>query len=130
MWGGVVIFVAFAPNWCFSREAVYIVANQPIPIKNKPKKSLYQALWCKQFHLKCGLTRMYHHTATEGLYRLRGVKISWTLTLAWVPYKSGFVHFSICLQYKISESSVFYIFLSHEVLYHKVRKVTHRSFWK
>ena len=130
MWGGVVIFVAFAPNRCFSREAGYIAENQPILIKNKPKKSLYQALWCKQFHPKCGLTRMYHHTATEGLYRLRGVKISWTLTLAWVAYKFGFVHFSICLQYKISETSVFYIFLSHEVLYHKVRKVTHPSFWK
>ena len=53
MWGGVAIFVAFAPSWCFSsgnclssREAGYIAANQAMPIE-QAKKNLYQALWYK-----------------------------------------------------------------------------------
>ena len=43
MWGGLAIFVGFAPSLCFSREVGYIVANQPMPIK-QAKKSLYQTL--------------------------------------------------------------------------------------
>ena len=37
-------------------------------------------------------------------------KISWILTLAGVSYQFGFVSFPICLQCKISESSVFFYF--------------------
>ena len=37
MLGGVAIFVAFAPSWCFSREAGYIMANQNMPIKQAKK---------------------------------------------------------------------------------------------
>ena len=37
-------------------------------------------------------------------------KISWILTLAGVSYQFGFVSFPICLQYKISGSSVFFYF--------------------
>ena len=73
------------------------------------------------------LTRNYHHIATEYLYRLCNEKISWTPTLAGVPYQFGFVPFPIGLQCKISGSSVFSIF-SHEVLHHKVRKVTDSNF--
>ena len=60
------------------------------------------------------LTRKYHHTATESLYRPCGEKISWTSTLAGVSYQFGFVPFHICLQCKISGSLVFSNF-SHEV---------------
>ena len=73
------------------------------------------------------LTRKYHHTATESLYCLCDEKISWTPTLAGVSYQLGFVPFPICLQCKVSGSSVFSIF-SHEVLHHKVRKVTDSNF--
>ena len=66
---------------------------------------------------------MYNHTATESQYRLCGVKISWTPTLAGVSYQIGFIRFSICLQCKISGSSVFSIFFPHKVSHHKVRKV-------
>ena len=75
------------------------------------------------------LTRKYHHTAPESLYCLCDQKISWTPTLARVYSQFGFVPFPICLQCKISESSVFSIF-SHEVLHHKVRKKTDPNFWK
>ena len=40
MWGGVAIFAAFAPSKRFSREAGYIAANLPMPIK-QAKKSLH-----------------------------------------------------------------------------------------
>ena len=56
------------------------------------------------------LTGNYHHSATESLYRLCGVKISWTATLARMSYRFDFVCFPICLQCKISGSSVFSIF--------------------
>ena len=52
------------------------------------------------------LTKKYHHTATESLYHLCAAKINWTLTLAGVSYRFGFFHFPICLQCKISGSSV------------------------
>ena len=56
------------------------------------------------------LTTKYHHTATESLYQLCVAKISWTPTLAGVSWQFGFVRFLICLQCKISGSSVFSIF--------------------
>ena len=43
---GEATFVAFAPNWCFLKEAGYIAANHPMPIK-QAKRSLRQALWYK-----------------------------------------------------------------------------------
>ena len=51
MWGGVAIFVVFAPSWCFSKETGYIAANHPTSIK-QAKRSLHQDLWCKYFHPK------------------------------------------------------------------------------
>ena len=62
---------------------------------------------------------MYHHNAIESLHRLRG----WTPTLAELSYQLGFICFSICLQCKISGSSVFSIFFPHKLSHHKVRKV-------
>ena len=53
-----------------------------------------------------------YHTATENLHRLRGAKISWRPTLEGVSDQFGFIRFSVCLQCKISESSVFFYFLS------------------
>ena len=41
----------------------------------------------------------------------------------WVSYQFGFIRFSIWLQCKISESSVFSIFFPHKVFHHKARKV-------
>ena len=38
---------------------------------------------------------MYHSTATESPYCLRGAKTNWTPTLARVFYKFGYVRFSI-----------------------------------
>ena len=73
------------------------------------------------------LQQIYRHTATESLYRLCGVKLNCTPTLAGVSYQFGFVRFPICLQCKISGSSVFSIF-SYEVSHHKVRKVTDPNF--
>ena len=73
---------------------------------------------------------MYHHTANESLHHLHGVKISGTPTLAGVSYQFGFIRFSIWLQCKISESSVFSIFFPHKVSHHKVRKVWSQFFKK
>ena len=73
------------------------------------------------------LTTKYHHTAAESLYQLCGAKISWAPTLAGVSQQIGFVRFPICLQCKISGSSVFSIF-SHEISHHKVRKKTDPNF--
>ena len=74
------------------------------------------------------LTRKYHHTATESLYRLCGAKTNWTSTLG-VSYQFGFVHFPICLQCKISGPSAFsVVFFFHEVSHHKVRKVPDPNF--
>ena len=39
MWGGVAIFVTFAPSWCFLREAEYIAANRSMTIKQAKKVS-------------------------------------------------------------------------------------------
>ena len=54
---------------------------------------------------------------------------SWAPTLAEVPHKFGFVHLPICLQCKISGSSVFSDFF-HEGRHDKVRKVTDPGFWE
>ena len=94
---------------------------------NKPKKACIRP--CDINNSTQSLTSIYHHTATEGLYRLCVAKVSWTSMLAEVPYQFGFVCSSICMQCKISESSVF-SFFSHEVSHHKVRKVIDSSFWK
>ena len=75
------------------------------------------------------LTRVYDHTATKSLYRLRGAEISLTPILAEGPYQFGLICFSICLQCKISGSSVFSIFF-HEGSHHKVRKVMEPNFLK
>ena len=73
---------------------------------------------------------MYHHTATESLHRLRGAKVSWTSTLAGVSYQFGLIWFSICLQCKITGSSIFSIFLPHNVSHHNVKKVWSQLFKK
>ena len=104
MWGGVAIFVAFAPSWCFSIEAGYLCPS------NKPKKACIRP--CDTNNFTQSLTRKYHHTATESLYRLCGEKIIWAPTLPRVSYQFGFVPFPICLECKISGSSVFSIFFS------------------
>ena len=93
--------------------------------KSSQKKQLIRP--CDTNNPTQGLTRKYHHTATESLHHLRGAKISGTPTLAGVSYQIGFICFFICLQCKISGSSIFFIF-SHEVSHHKVRKVKDPSF--
>ena len=85
---------------------------------------------CDTNNFTQSLTRKYHHTATESLYCICGAKISWTPTSAGVSYHLSFVRFPICLQGKISGSSVFSIFFPHEVSHHNVRKVTDPNFWK
>ena len=62
---------------------------------NKPKKACIRP--CGTNNFIQNLTRKYHHTATEGLYPLRGAKISWTSTLARVSYQFDFVRFLIGL---------------------------------
>ena len=47
-----------------------------------------------------------------------------------MSYQFVFIRFSICLQCKISESSVFYIFFPRKVSHHKVRKVCSQFFKK
>ena len=76
---------------------------------NKPKIASIRRFDTNNFTQS--LTRKYHHTAaTESLYRLCHEKISWKPTLAGVPYQFGFGPFPICLQCKISGSSVSSIF--------------------
>ena len=79
MFGGVPIFVAFAPSWCFAIEA----ANHLCP-SNKPKKTCIRP--CDTNNFTDCLTRKYHHTATESLYRLCDEKISCASTLAGASY--------------------------------------------
>ena len=93
---------------------------------NKPKKACIRP--CDTNNFTQSLTRKYHHTATESLYCICGAKISWTPTSAGVSYHLSFVRFPICLQGKISGSSVFSIFFPHEVSHHNVRKVTDPNF--
>ena len=69
MWGRVAF--ALAPSWCFSREAGYIAANHPMPIK-QARKSLHQAL---TNNFAQSLITKYHHTATESLCQLCSAKI-------------------------------------------------------
>ena len=78
MWGRVPIFVAFAPGWCFSIEAV----NQLCP-SNKPKKACTRP--CDTNNFTESLTIKYHHTATESLYPLYD-EINYVHTLAGVSY--------------------------------------------
>ena len=72
----------------------------------KPKKACIRP--CDTNNSTQSITRMYHHTAS--LYRQRSAKVSWTPTLAGVSYQFGFIHVFICLQCKISGSSVSSIF--------------------
>ena len=111
---------------CFAIEAGYIAANYLCP-SNKPKKACIRP--CDTNNFTQSLTRKYYHTATESLYRLCGEKISWAPTLAGVSYQFGFVPFPICLECKISGSSVFSIF-SHEVSHRKVREKMDSNFCK
>ena len=75
---------------------------------NKPKEACIRL--CDTYNFTQSLRRKYHHTAIEDIYRLFDVKINWTPTLAGVSYQFGFVRFPICLQCKISGSSVFSVF--------------------
>ena len=65
---------------------------------------------CDANNSTLSLSQMYYHTATESLYRLLGVKNSWTPNLGEVFYRFGFICFSIFLQCKICRSSGFSIF--------------------
>ena len=94
-------------------------------LSNKSKKACIRPF--DTHNLTQSLTRKYHHTATESLYHLCDEKICWAPMLAGVSYQFGFVPFSICLQCKISGSSVFSIF-SREVSHDKVRKLTDPNF--
>ena len=123
MWGGVAIFVAFGPSWSLATEAGYVAANHLCP-SNKPKKVCIRPCDTNSF-TQC-LTRKYHHTATENLYYLCSEKISWAPTFAGVSYQFGFVPFLICLEWKISRSSVFSFFFPWS--FTKVRKVTDSNF--
>ena len=76
MFGGVPIFVAFAI------EAIE-AANHLCP-SNKPKKTCIRP--CDTNNFTDCLTRKYHHTATESLYRLCDEKISCASTLAGASY--------------------------------------------
>ena len=78
---GLPYFFAFAPSSCFSIEAV----NHLWP-SNKPKTACIRPCYTNNFTKS--LTRKYHHTATESLYRLcdGDGKISWATTLAGVSY--------------------------------------------
>ena len=66
MRGGVAVFVALAPSWCFPIEAGYVAANNLCP-SNKPKNACIRP--CDTNNFTQGLTRKYHHTATESLSR-------------------------------------------------------------
>ena len=96
-------------------------------LSSKPKKACIKPPFDTN-NFTQRLTRAYHHPATESLYRLCDEKISCTLTLAWVPYQFGFAPFPICLQCKISGSSVSSIF-SHEVSY-QIKKSDRSQFLK
>ena len=74
----------------------------------KPKEACIRL--CDTNNFTQSLTRKYHYTAVEDLYRLFDAKINWTPSLAGVSYQFGFVRFPICLQCKISGSSVFSVF--------------------
>ena len=74
---------------------------------------------------------MYHHTATENPYCLRGAKTNWTPTPARMSYKFSFVRLSIqsvCNARSLDHQLFLYFF--HKVLHHKVRKVADPRFWK
>ena len=122
MWGGVAIFVVFASSWCFLIATGYIVANHPMSIK-QAKKTCIRPFDTNNFTQS--LTRKYHHTATESLYRLCDEKISWTPTLQECP-----INLALFLSHlsEISGSSVFKYFFQWS--FTSIRKVTDLNFWK
>ena len=69
---------------------------------------------CDTNNFTHNLTRKYHHTATESLYRLCDEKISLDTHLSRSVLLIWFVPFPICLECEISGSSVFSFFF-HEV---------------
>ena len=92
MWGGVPIFVAFAPSWCFSIEAV----NHLCP-SNKPKK-LVSGLVLQEsttiLQLKVYIVSVMKNKSDTHLGRLIGhrliVQTNRTLLLIWLH---SFSHF-------------------------------------
>ena len=90
MWGEVAF--AFAPS-CFSREAGYIAANHPRPIK-QARKSLHQAL------MQIISPKVLQTSTT--ILQLK-VYISYVVqnlvghTFAGVSWQFGFIRFPICL---------------------------------
>ena len=75
---------AYSKLELFSRQAWYIAANQPYVHQTSQKKACIRP--CDTNNFTQSLTRKYHHTATESLYRLCDEKISWAPTLAGVSY--------------------------------------------
>ena len=80
-----------------------------MPIKQAKKKVCISP--CDTNNFTQSLTRKYHHTATESLYRLCVEKIS-------------------CARNSRSPDHQFFLFLSHEVSHHKVRKLPDPNFCK
>ena len=94
---------------------------------NKPKKVCIRL--CDTNNSTQCLTWMYHHIASEILYRLRGTKISRTPSRC-VPsiWLYSFFHLSAMEDPRIIRG--FFQFFPHKVSHHKVRKLMDLSFWK
>ena len=92
----------------FKRRRVIYSSNSTYAHQTNQKKNCIRP--CDTNNSSQSLTRMYRHTATENLHRLNGAKISRPPSLARVSYQFDFIRFSICLQCKISGSSICSIF--------------------
>ena len=119
MWGGVAIFVVFAPSWCFSIAAGYIVANHPIP-SNKPEKLvsglLIRIISPKVFQENTTILQLKVYI----VYVMR--KLVGHLNLALLLF------LFVCNARSLDHQ--FFTIFSNEVSRHKVRKVTGPNFWK
>ena len=121
MLGGVTIFAAFAPNWCFSVEAV----NHLCPL-NKPKKDCIRSCDTNNFiqsYKKVPPCCNWKSILSLWWKNKLGAHLSRSVLLIWLH---SFSHFPGMQDLWIIS---FFIF-SHEVSHHNVRKVTHPNFCK
>ena len=121
MWGEVPIFVAFAPSWCFSMEAV----NHLCP-SNKPKKLasglVIQIISPKVLQESTTILQLKVYIVSVMKNKLV-THLSMNVLLIWLH---SFSH----LPGMQDLWTISFFFFFHEVSHHKVRKVTDPNFCK
>ena len=107
MWGrGCHLFCLCSKLMFFKRSRVY--CSKSSYAHQTSQKKLASGLHTDNFTQSLATSTTILQLKVYIVYVMQ--KISWTLVLAGVSYQFGFVSFPICLQCKISGSSVFFCF--------------------